>query len=216
MHLLDLVLLVIIAGWAIVGAFAGIVPQLNTLLSILIGALGAWIFYPIISYKIEGLIDSPEISVILAPILLFIIIGLISKILINLFCKVVFSEETYKSGWILGGSFGMLKGIIVGGIIVYFLGQYGKPELMQDSISFKRYYSASKWVVDASNEYGISNKFAAAGNYLQEKILPPKDNREESIESAATDFYNNKLTGYFKKDFFKSASEFFSSKDSDE
>lgn len=210
MHLLDLVLLVIVVGWAIAGAMSGFLPQLNTLLSIIIGALGAWLFSPMVAYKLEGLVQSPGVSIILAPVILFILIGLISKILLNLFFKVITTEEGSGGGWILGCAFGALKGLLLGGVIVYFLGQYGKPELIENSVSFKRYYVASEWTVNKFEEYGISENAAKAANYIRDNLLPPTDQREEAIESASDSFYNDTIENYFKNDFFKSASEFFS------
>ena len=211
MHLLDLVLIIIIAGWGVAGALTGFTAQLNTILSIIFASIGAWLFYPIAAYKIEGLLQSPEVSVVVAPIVLFILIGLISKVILKLLAKVISSEESSGSSWILGCAFGIFKGLILGGIIVYFLGQYGKPELIEDSVSFKRYYKVSEYVVALSEDYGIGNKIEKAGNYFRENMLPPSDQRKESIESAATSFYNDKVTGYFKNDFFNSVSDFFSS-----
>ncbi len=211
MHLLDLVLGVIIIGWTIAGGITGFTPQLITILSVILATLGSWILYPITAYKLEGIIQSPEVSIIVAPILLFIIIGLLSKILLKLLFKVITSEEKSEGNWIFGAGFGLLKGLILGGVIVYFLGQYGKPELVEDSISFKRYYHASEWVVETGQEYGIGDKIARGAEYMRENILPPANQRGESIETAATSVYNDKIAGYFETDFFNSASEFFSS-----
>ena len=211
MHLLDLVLIVIIAGWGVAGALTGFTAQLNTIISIILASIGAWLFYPIVAYKIEGLLQSPAVSVVVAPIVLFILIGLISKVMLKLLTKVISSEESSGSGWVLGCAFGVFKGLILGGVVIYFLGQYGKPELIEDSVSFKRYYKVSEHVVSLSEEYGIGAKIEKAGDYLRENMLPPSDQRKESIESAATSFYNDKIAGYFENDFFNSASEFFSS-----
>ncbi len=210
MHLLDLILGVIIIGWTIVGGISGFTSQLITILSVILATIGSWILYPITAYKLEGIIQSPEISIIIAPLLLFIIIGLLSKILLKLLFKVITSDKGSEGSWILGAGFGLLKGLIVGGIIVYFLGQYGKPELVEDSISYKRYYHASEWVVETAQEYNIGDKIVRTADYIRENILPPADQRGESIETAATSVYNDKIAGYFETDFFNSASEFFS------
>ena len=216
MHLLDLILLILITGWGIIGGITGIVPQISTILSLIIGGIGSWMFYPIFSYKLEGWLTSPQLSIIIGPLLLLIIIGVLSKIIINLLCKLFFSDETYKGGWFLGALFGILKGIIVGGILIFLLGQYGKPELMKDSIAFKRYYQASEWIVRTSEKYQITEKASASAHYLRNAIMPPEDLREESIKTAADKLYNQDLANYFDKSFFISISEFLSSNNSEE
>ena len=211
MHLLDLILLIIIAGWGIAGAFTGFVPQLITLLSLIFAAVGTWLFYPLTAYKLEGLIQSPELSIIVAPIILLILILLLSKVILNLIFKAIRSEESSGNGWLPGAAFGVCKGLILGGVLVYFLGQYGKPELIEDSISFRRYYHASEWVVSKSDEYGLDTKITQTAAYLRENLLPPSDLRGDSIESAAQNFYNKKIAGYFEEDFFSGISDFLSS-----
>lgn len=211
MHLLDLVLLILIAGWGILGGYTGIVPQLSTVLALIASSFGTWMFYPIFSYKLEGWLKSPELSIIIGPLLLFILIGVSSKIIINLFCKLIFSDETYKAGWFSGAIFGILKGIIVGGVLVFLLGQYGKPELMKDSIAFERYYQASQWVVTASQEYQLNDKLSSAANYLRDAILPPDDLREESMQTAADNIYSKELGNYLNKDLINNISNFLSS-----
>ena len=109
MHLLDLILLVIIVGWGIAGAFAGFAPQLNTLLSLIFATVGSWLFYPLAAYQLEGLIQSPGLSIIVAPIILFVIILMISKVILNFIFKAARSDEDSGSSWLLGSAIRYLQ-----------------------------------------------------------------------------------------------------------
>ncbi len=208
MHLLDLAMLVIIGGLTIAGAFAGFGSQLSNLISIILAAGGTWLFYPLAAYKLEGLIQSPELSVILAPVILFLVLGFLCKFVLGIFFHTGSTEDSSGGSWLFGGLFGLFKGAVLGCIIIYLLAQYGEPELVEDSVCFSRFYHASEWVISKNDEYAITEKLSTAGNYLRDKLLPPIDTREESIESAAKSFYNEKMGDFFEKDFFKSISEF--------
>ena len=111
--LTDLILLLIVIIFAIIGTARGFIKAIFGKLCWILGILGAIFFYRKLAAHMTSLVHNQSVSLILSFVLIFVVIFLIVKI-IQIIIERIFDGEIMKGlDRALGFFFGILEGFVV-------------------------------------------------------------------------------------------------------
>lgn len=121
LNLLDFILLAILCISILFGIFKGFIRELLSLAFFIIAVVLSFLFYQEIgSFFMKGL-KNREMANFVAFISIFVVVLIIGAI-VTFFSKKAFTFGPLKAiDKILGGVFGLVRGILVGAIIIYAL-----------------------------------------------------------------------------------------------
>jgi membrane protein required for colicin V production len=114
----DLILLVILGLTVLFGVMKGFVRQIIGILSVIVGLILAVNYYPFVSDFFSQWISSSTLSNFVAFITVFIAVLCMGGILSFLFSKVIRGPLKFVNN-ALGGGLGLLKGLLICGVIVF-------------------------------------------------------------------------------------------------
>ena len=117
---LDIVLLVILAITLILGCIKGLVRQFVGILAVIIGMILALTFYHSIGTFYRPLVSNDSIAHFLGFLSVFFIFLLLGWLVSRMFSKAMKGPFKFLNH-VLGGFFGLLKGTLICGIIVFAL-----------------------------------------------------------------------------------------------
>lgn len=117
---LDIVLLIIIVLTLILGLIKGLVRQVIGILAVVVGLFLALIYYPYTAYLFGRFITSHVVSHFLGFLSIFLAVLCLGWLLSWLLSKVIKGPLKFMNH-LLGGGLGLLKGILVCGVIVFAL-----------------------------------------------------------------------------------------------
>jgi len=117
---LDIVLLVILAITLILGCIKGLVRQLVGILAVIIGMIVALTFYHSVGTFYRPLVSNDSIAHFLGFLSVFFIFLLLGWLVSRMFSKAMKGPFKFLNH-VLGGFFGLLKGTLICGIIVFAL-----------------------------------------------------------------------------------------------
>jgi membrane protein required for colicin V production len=125
----DLGLILIIGGFAIFGLWFGLVHTLGSLVGTVAGAYLAAVYYePVANWLIKTTNWGENFSKVLIFIIVFFLINRLVGLVFWIVDKILsfFTHLPFINGIdrILGGVFGALEGVIVLGLIFYFIGKF--------------------------------------------------------------------------------------------
>lgn len=131
MNYLDIVFLVVIIYFTILGLRKGIIKSLGGILSIVVGFYGASLFYQKVSIWLQGLssIFTGTIANIIGFILLFIVINRLFMLLVNILDKIFSLPIIGFFNKLLGAIFGFLAGALIVGIFVLMLSSFSTNDV---------------------------------------------------------------------------------------
>ena len=115
---LDIVLLVILAITLILGCIKGLVRQLVGILAVIIGMILALTFYHSVGTFYRPLVSNDSIAHFLGFLSVFFIFLLLGWLVSRMFSKAMKGPLKFINH-VLGGFFGLLKGILISGIIIF-------------------------------------------------------------------------------------------------
>jgi len=115
---LDIVLLVILAITLILGCIKGLVRQLIGILAVIIGLILSLMYYHSVGTFFRPLVSNDSIAHFLGFLSIFLIFLLLGWLVSRLFSKVMKGPLKFINH-VLGGFFGLLKGTLICGIIVF-------------------------------------------------------------------------------------------------
>jgi len=129
MSYFDIILLAIVAGFGLFGLWVGLVHTIFSLLGTLVGLFIASRYYEPMADWLMGVTGwSGNFSKVLMFIVAFILIAKLVSIVFWLLEKVlgIFTKLPIVSGinHILGGLFGLFEGVIILGIIFFFIARF--------------------------------------------------------------------------------------------
>lgn len=114
----DLVLLAILAFTVLFGILRGFLRQVIGILAVIVGLILAVNYYPFASDFFGQWIDNQTITHFIGFIVIFIVVLCLGGILSFMFSKVIKGPLKAVNN-ILGGGLGLLKGILICGVIVF-------------------------------------------------------------------------------------------------
>ena len=129
MSLFDLILLIIIGGFALFGLWFGLVHTLGSLLGTILGVYLASRYYqPFAEWLIQTTGWGANISKVIVFIIAFIIINRLVGLVFYVIDRIlsVITKLPFISGInrLLGLAFGLFEGILVVGIVLYFIARF--------------------------------------------------------------------------------------------
>jgi membrane protein required for colicin V production len=107
MNLIDIIILAVLAVFALKGLFRGLVNEASSLAGLIIGGWLAYRYYPVLSVPIRNILHVPaHVSAFLAFMLLLILTGVIAHVLGNIITTAV--------RVVMLGSLNRLGGLLIG------------------------------------------------------------------------------------------------------
>lgn len=158
MHFLDVVILVCMLSLGTLGYFTGLVGQLSTPLAILAGIVCAWYGQPWLVEQMQDWFEQPLTTPAVAVVGAFLAGVLVVKVVAAIIRAKVGEGESKTADHCLGAAFGLVKGTLLAGVIVLLIGNYGKAELMQDSVGGPALYAGAEWAIDTVQARGLLDK----------------------------------------------------------
>lgn len=117
---LDIVLFIIIVGSLVLGIIKGLMRQVIGLAAVLLGLVLALVYYPYVSQLYLQWIESQVLSHFLGFITIFIAVLCLGWLISWLISKIIKGPIKFINH-VLGGGLGLLKGILICGILVFAL-----------------------------------------------------------------------------------------------
>ena len=121
MMLIDLIILIIVLISVIIGIVRGFVKELSAIVGLILGIYIAAFRYPLLEKYIIKVITNPSVAKVVSFIILFIIVFFLVFLLGILFQKAV---KLILLGWLdklLGGIFGIAKGMIMAWLLLMLI-----------------------------------------------------------------------------------------------
>lgn len=158
MHWLDILILTITLALGVLGFFNGLISQLSTPLAIVAGVVCAWYGQPWLEAQMAGWFDKPLALAAVAVVAAFLGGALVVKVLAAIIRAKIGENESRFADRSLGAVFGLLKGLALSAVFVMLIGNYGKRELMKESVGAPALYATAQWVVDEVRERELWNR----------------------------------------------------------
>lgn len=129
MNVLDIVLLVILAGFILSGFFAGIIHMIGSLVGLLVGAWAAGHYYGVLAGWIAPLVGgNANLASIIAFFVVFVVVnrlfGLVVFIVDKIFKIIAIIPFLKTFNRLLGAGLGLIEGTLVLGLAVYFASRF--------------------------------------------------------------------------------------------
>jgi membrane protein required for colicin V production len=167
MTALDLFVLLLLGGGAMVGFVRGFVQEALVLAAWLAGVSALVLFHGRATESLEGWASGPAGAAALAFVLLFLPAYLLVRFLAHRLGKQARASALGPLDRFLGGGFGMLKGL-VGATLFFLLANFAtdliygegakRPEWMQDSRTFPLLDASSRAMVATWNETRVRRR----------------------------------------------------------
>jgi membrane protein required for colicin V production len=121
MNLIDIIIIIFAIVLCIRGYLRGFINEVFSLLIIICGLIGAFLFYRPLSETFMEFIGSRDLSMILAFFAIFIFITIVLIIIRNMLIRVIDRLNLADIDNILGVVVGLIKGLLICGVILVFL-----------------------------------------------------------------------------------------------
>jgi len=117
---LDIVLIAILLVTVILGFAKGLIREIIGLASVILGLILASLYYPYVSSFFEHIISHETLSHFLGFLIIFFAVLLVGGLISHLLSKLMKGPLKFLNH-LLGGAFGLLKGILICGVLVFAL-----------------------------------------------------------------------------------------------
>jgi membrane protein required for colicin V production len=118
---IDIIFLAIILVFAIVSAIKGFINAIFNKLCWILGLVGAFLFYNMLSGPMMGLVKNPLAANILSFLVIFIVVFLFIKIIQTILSKVFDGEIMKGLDRSLGFFFGFVEGLVVVYVFIFIV-----------------------------------------------------------------------------------------------
>ncbi len=120
MNTFDLLLIVVLLGFGVIGALRGFVREVMSLVTWALSGVIAWIFADRAARIFEGAISDPELRMVSAFIVLFVATFILGVIATYFAHRILTSRRFFRlPNTVLGGTMGVARGMVV--ILIVFL-----------------------------------------------------------------------------------------------
>ena len=121
MNIIDVVIIVFVLIFCVKGYIKGFINEIFTLIIIVLGLAGAFLFYKPLSSSVFTFIENRSLSFIVSFLSIFVFITVVLIIIRNAITKMVDSFQLTNLDYLLGLLVGLIKGTILIGAILIFL-----------------------------------------------------------------------------------------------
>ena len=130
MNFIDILIIIVVVVFCIKGFLRGFLKELFSVLIIVLGLVGAFLFYRTVNGVMSTIIENDDLSLILSFASLFVAITILLVIIRNTLMKFVDSLNFSDIDHVLGVVLGLFKGVLICGAVLIFL--YNHPILHLD------------------------------------------------------------------------------------
>jgi membrane protein required for colicin V production len=128
MHWVDLIIIAIVILSVVIGIFRGFIKESISLATWIIAIIIAWIYHPDLASVFEQHIDSPTLRLGIAFAILFVVTLIIGGLVNFALGELVDRTGLTGTDRTLGAVFGILRGILVVGVLVLLAGLTPLPK----------------------------------------------------------------------------------------
>lgn len=121
MNIIDVVIIVFVLIFCVKGYVKGFINEIFTLIIIVLGLTGAFLFYKPLSFSVFTFIENRSLSFIVSFLAIFVFITVVLIIIRNAITKMVDSFQLTNLDYLLGLLVGLIKGTVLIGAILIFL-----------------------------------------------------------------------------------------------
>jgi membrane protein required for colicin V production len=130
MNFIDVIIIILVVIFCIKGFLRGFLKELFSALIIVLGLVGAFLFYRALNGIMSTLIENDDLSLILSFAAIFVGITILLVIIRNTLLRFVDTLNFSDIDHVLGVVIGLFKGILICGAVLIFL--YNHPVLHLD------------------------------------------------------------------------------------
>ncbi len=176
MNWLDIVLAAILVGFIVLGIVQGFIRRLLGLVSVVAGLVLAGLYYRMPGEVLGKLIRNPLLGNFLGFLVLFLAVLAVGGLLGHLLSKAMKGPLAFANH-ALGGVFGLLEGVLIGGILVFALLVFDvAPDALRTSRAAPLAFGATRAIVNL-----IPQDLRAKFNSSYEQIRKSGGSRGEKI-----------------------------------
>ncbi len=121
MNIIDVVIIVFVLIFCVKGYIKGFINEIFTLIIIVLGLAGAFLFYKPLSSSVFNFIENRSLSFIVSFLSIFVFITVVLIIIRNAITKMIDSFQLTNLDYLLGLLVGLIKGTVLIGAICIFL-----------------------------------------------------------------------------------------------
>jgi membrane protein required for colicin V production len=121
MNFIDVIIIILIVIFCIKGFLRGFVKELFSLLIIVLGLVGAFLFYRTLNTVMSVVIENEDLSRILSFAAIFVGITIILVIIRNTLVRFMDTLNFADVDHVLGVVLGLFKGVLICGAVLVFL-----------------------------------------------------------------------------------------------
>ncbi len=124
MNIIDVVIIVFVLIFCVKGYIKGFINEIFTLIIIVLGLTGSFLFYKPLSSSVFTFIENRSLSFIVSFLSIFVFITVVLIIIRNAITKMVDSFQLTNIDYLLGLLVGFIKGTVLIGAILIFLNNH--------------------------------------------------------------------------------------------
>ena len=121
MNIIDVVIIIFVLIFCVKGYIKGFINEIFTLIIIVLGLAGAFLFYKPLSSSVFTFIENRSLSFIVSFLSIFVFITVVLIIIRNAITKMIDSFQLTNLDYLLGLLVGLIKGTVLIGAIFIFL-----------------------------------------------------------------------------------------------
>lgn len=132
MNFIDLIIVIVVIIFCIKGYLKGFIHELFSLLIIIFGFTGAFLFYRALGEIVGEFITNIDLAVVVSFFLIFFFITIVLILVRNVITQFVDRLNLADVDYVLGTVLGMIKGLLLCGLILIFVVNH--PVLKLDEV----------------------------------------------------------------------------------
>lgn len=133
-NVMDAVFLIVVLVSILLGVIKGFVRELFSLAFLILSVILAFLFYHDVGSWLLGSLKDREVANFVAFILIFIVFLIVGSVITYLVKKLVVIGPLKSVDRILGGTFGLVRGILISAVIIFGLVSFSiKKDLVAES-----------------------------------------------------------------------------------
>ena len=121
MNIIDVIIIIFVLIFCIKGYIKGFISEIFTLIIIVLGLAGSFLFYKPLSTSVFSFIENSSVSYIVSFVAIFVFITVVLLVIRNAITKMVDSFQLTNIDYFLGLLVGLLKGTVLICAILIFL-----------------------------------------------------------------------------------------------
>lgn len=144
----DYIIIAVLGLSVMVGLWRGLVSEVLALMIWVAAFWVAWVFGPVLAVHLEGLVREPALRIIGAYVLCFVLVLVVGALLRVLARKLIDGVGLAGPDRVLGGLFGLARGILVVTLAVFLVGftAFTRDAWWQESVLLPHFRQAAVWL----------------------------------------------------------------------